>query len=516
MDGPGLANAKVRDDGAVVLGFDHAQGGLVVGVIDAKNDEAAVPRVIAGDDGSALDLFYLIDENKVWHNASCKIVGSSVELKVPGLTKPKGWSYGSGGIGFQPNIYNKAMLPMTPFSVYDHKPVSALPGWEPPLKIAGYTPDPSEGGLLYAYRKMPILSTQFRDNAVLQHGKPVTIWGSAVHDWGLEAEGQAVIHFSFDGIEKQIPVKPGMKEWSVTLKPMKPSAEPKTLRVALTIDGELAHERIAEGIVVGDVWFIAAPQVKLRLPAIEPAKAIVRVMERQAKRDRFPRQSRYSVCVSTTPKNRFACYWKDAKPTTMAGYIAHKLAAQSGHPVGVIFMQSSTGKSGDNPPLKSWIPFHALADAPSLAEDYAKLGSTYPGSPSYNHNLRRYVADWKTYWAEYVPQMIETGKVPDASPWGVMPQLASKADQSEATQSYNVMVHSFTPATLKGFAFINTQAMRRQLGETKFNEQLEVLTRSMRARFGGDPIQMVIQVGDDPEAFHKTFTDLVEIVYRQR
>ena len=68
---------------------------------------------------------------------------------------------------------------------------------------------------------------------------------------------------SFAGIEKTIPVTPGMKEWSITLPPMKASAEPKTLKVSMTIDGKLAHERIAEGIVFGDVWYVAAPTLAL-------------------------------------------------------------------------------------------------------------------------------------------------------------------------------------------------------------------------------------------------------------
>ena len=38
-------------------------------------------------------------------------------------------------------------------------------------------------------------------------GIPITIWGSAAHDYGHRAEGDAVIKFSFNGIEKTIPVK---------------------------------------------------------------------------------------------------------------------------------------------------------------------------------------------------------------------------------------------------------------------------------------------------------------------
>lgn len=36
---------------------------------------------------------------------------------------------------------------------------------------------------------VPLLSTQFRENAVLQADVPVTIWGSTVHDWGIRGGG---------------------------------------------------------------------------------------------------------------------------------------------------------------------------------------------------------------------------------------------------------------------------------------------------------------------------------------
>ena len=87
----------------------------------------------------------------------------------------------------------------------------------------------------------------------------MTIWGSVLHDYGYEAEGEAVVKFSFAGIEKTIlinddsptifEISPGesryagsAKEWRVTVPAMKASAEPKTLKVAFLIDGEVAGE----------------------------------------------------------------------------------------------------------------------------------------------------------------------------------------------------------------------------------------------------------------------------------
>ena len=130
--------------------------------------------------------------------------------------------------------------------------MSKVKTWpDKPMKIAGVVPDPATVGKLYEYRRMPILSTQFRDNAVLQSGVPITFWGSAIHNWGYEAKGEAVIRFSFAGIEKTIPVTPGMKKWRYTVPAMEASTQPKTLKVVLEIDGELAHERTSSSATSG-------------------------------------------------------------------------------------------------------------------------------------------------------------------------------------------------------------------------------------------------------------------------
>lgn len=46
------------------------------------------------------------------------------------------------------------------------------------LTIGGEVVDPSTVGKLAEWYKMPLLSTQFRDNVVFQGGMPITFWGS--------------------------------------------------------------------------------------------------------------------------------------------------------------------------------------------------------------------------------------------------------------------------------------------------------------------------------------------------
>lgn len=488
-DGPMVKAYTIKGD-KLIIEFEHAKGGLVVAESytnykDKENGTGfANPKIIEnGDD--RVTLFYLADEKRVWHPASMRIDGSKVVVTSPKVTIPRGVSYATAGVGFQPNLYNRALLPMTPFIFYDTEMVTSNTWPDEALQVDGAEIDPNAVGKLNEYRRMPLLSTQFRDNAILQAGKPVTIWGAAIHPWGYEATGKAVIHFSFDGTEKTIPVTPGMKEWQVTLPALKASAEPKTLKVTFTIDGELAHERIAEGIVIGEVWYVAAPSVKWSLPAAPSGGGpIVRMLQRQAKRSSHSRPSRYSVCVSTTPKNRFASYWKDA--TGLAAVLGKRLAAQSGNPVGIIFMQSS----GSNPELKSWIAPDFLNQAPSLMADYKVVGAQYPGNPYYNAAIRRHITDWQAYWGTFIPEMMTTKAVPDGKPWGSYPSIVP-GGESTATTVYNVMVHSFTPASLKGVIFLSSDGMVAQDEGANFGAELSAVANCFKTKFGGDDIPFI-------------------------
>ena len=490
-DGPMFKSYAVEGN-KLIVEFDHADGGLVVGDagINALGEHGsgfAEPAIIANGE-SQVKLFYLADGDRVWHPASLMIDGDKVVLTAPAVKQPRGVSYGTGGVGFQPSLYNKALLPMTPFIAFDNEMVTSKNWPDEKLKVAGEVIDPDSVGKLYAFRKLPLLSTQFRDNAVLQAGKPVTVWGAAIPQYGQEVGGEAVVHFRFDGIEKTIPVTPGMTEWQVTLPPMVASAQPRTLTVTYTIDGELAHTRVATNIVFGDVWYVAAPSMNYTVPTVEPSGQIVRMMARQAKRDANGSPSRYSVSVSTAPGNRFASYWKEAEG--LAAALGNQIAARSGKPVGIIFMQTAVDGKGreavDKTALKHWIAPADLKLAPSLMADYRDLAAVRPGNEFYEANVKRYIDAWKSYWGEYIPAMIATKAVPDGRSWGSYPSLAGEVS-SKAGQVYNVMVDSFTPASLKGVVFLSSPAMVEAAGPA-FGEQLAVLANSWKVRFGGDPL----------------------------
>lgn len=504
-DGPMYKSYEVKGD-KVIVSFDFAEGGLVVADTafnrDPKNEGAtgfADPKVIENGEDK-VKLFWLAGEDRVWHPATFKIDGDKVIVTSAAVKEPRGISYGSGGIGFQPCLYNNALLPMTPFIYYDNKLVTSKdwPGGQ--LKIVGETIDPNAVGKLYEYRKMPILSVQFRDNAVFQADKPVTIWGSTrmYGEWQSGPEnGKCEVHFEFGDIKKTIAVTPEMEEWSVTLPAVKAGPAPYTLKAGFTIDGELVHERIATNIVFGDVWYVAAPasaQAKSKKknsaeeqPADNSSGQIVRMMENQSNRGGNNNPSRFSVCTSRTPYNKYASYWKPAYG--LAAEIGNSIAAKTGRPAGIIFMQSKSDVA-----LKNWIAADFLKEAPSLMEDYKTVGSKYPDNPYYLANVRRYIGDWKKFWGEYIPEMIRTRAVPDGKPWGSYPSPEPEIGDSEATQVYNIYVCPFAPAALSGIVFITSDGMVAADGGTNFGPEMSALANCLKAKFGGDDVPFIYTV----------------------
>jgi sialate O-acetylesterase len=511
-EGPMYKSYEVKGN-EVIVSFDGAEGGLVVADTafnrNQKNEGAtgfSDPKVIGNGDAQ-VKVFWLAGEDRVWHPATCRIDGEKVIVTSEAVKAPRGISYGSGGIGFQPCLYNKALLPMTPFIYYDQQLVTSKtwPGGR--LQIAGEASDPNAVGNLYEYRKMPLLSAQFCDSAVFQADKPVTIWGSTrkFGEWqDSPEEGKCEVHFEFGDVKKTIPVTPEMDEWNVVLPPMKAGTTPYTLKVWFTKNGELVHQRVVTNIVFGDVWYVAAPassdstkKPKGAAVAVEssPSGQIVRMIDNQSKRGRSSSPSRYTISVSRSVDSKYAAAWKPA--TGLAGTIGNALAAKTKRPVGVIFMQAK-GEGGkgavDSTTLSQWIGPEFLKDAPSLMADYKTVGSQYPANPYYLDNARRYLSDWKAYWGQFIPQMIETKAVPDGQPWGKYPSPQPNVGDSKATQVYNIYVLPFAPAALSGVIFLTSDPMTSGGGAANFGPEMSVLANCFKAKFGGDDFPFIYTV----------------------
>jgi sialate O-acetylesterase len=487
-DGPMFKSYEVKGE-QLIVDFEHADGGLVVAETKTNSDSQvtettdglATPVIVPNGDSQVDPLFWLAGEDRVWHPAKIKIDGTKVIVTSAAVKNPRGVSYASRGVGFRASLYNKALLPATPFICYDNKIVTSETWPDQPIKITGVEADPNSVGIVYEYRKMPLLSSQFRNNAILQADMPNTIFGSAVVWPGHKPdyEGQAEIRFEFADIKQTIPVTKDMQEWSVTVPAMPASKEPKTLRVSFHIDGKTIHERVCENILTGDVWYVASPILDKKQPAftVENSGQTVRVMTRKAKRSAAENPARFSVSTSFDINTRFSSLWEETT-TDLASAIGHQLAKKSGRPTGVIHMTS------DPVPLNSWIKFEHLKNAPSLMADYENLAQGRAGTSQYDANVKRYIAEWKTYWGEFIPKMIATRAVPNKEVWGAYPSINAGVE-SNASMTHNALTNSFTPGSFKGIIFLTGPEMTKADQGENFGPELTALANGYVGDFGG-------------------------------
>ncbi|MFU8893267.1 MAG: sialate O-acetylesterase [Luteolibacter sp.] len=492
-DGPMFKSYEVQGPRLIVT-FDHAEGGLQVGETGTNSkSDLAVPTIIPNGD-SKIKLFYLAGEDRVWHAATAKIESEKVILTAPGVSAPRGVSYATGGVGNQPNLYNQALLPASPFIYFDNQPVTNATWTDHPLKVAGVEPVAELSPIMEEFRKMPILSSQFVDNAVLQSDVPVTIWGAANVVWGEPKQiVNGIIKFRFNDQEYSIPVTPEMKEWSITLPPTKAGSQLHTLRAWLEIDGETVVERSAENVVFGDVYYVGVPAgFKLDAPAEAPA-GILRAITRSAKGATSPTPRRFTVSTSTSAPdtNRFASLWNDAEGTSLA--LAAALAKDPARPLGLILMESEKPRDKRDAILKEWIAAEHLHLAPSLKSDYQQLATMRPGTEYFDANARIYVAAWQSYWSDYNLTLLKTKRVPDGAAWGSYPKLTTAIDTT-ASQVHNVLVNSFTPAALKGIIFLTNPDMASADEAPRFAEQMTALANGMKQDFGGEDMPFIFTI----------------------
>ena len=147
-----------------------------------------------------------------------------------------------------------------------------------------------------------------------------------------------------------------------------------------------------------------------------------------------------------------------------------------------------------NGPIRNWIAPAFLKDAPSLMEDYRTVGSKYFDNPYYLANVRRYIAEWKQYWNGHIPAMQQTKAVPDGSSWGHYSSPKPQVGDSTTTWTYNVYVHCFTPAALRGVVFLSSESMVADDQGANFGPEMSALANCFKARFGGDDVPFIYTV----------------------
>lgn len=215
----------------------------------------------------------------------------------------------------------------------------------------------------------------FSDHTVLQRGKPVPVWG-----WADPGES---VRVEFGG-QKVATRTDDQGRWKVELKPLKASAEGRTLRVTGDNTVEL------QDVVVGEVW-LCSGQSNMEWPlasSFEP--------EADIQGSTNPHLRLFTVRKATS---RIALpnfvdptghAWTTASPDTVrrfsavAYYFGRDLQPVLGVPVGLI--HTSWGGS----PAEAWTSPATLAGDPVYARDILE------GIPNQLRNRKNALAKWET------------------------------------------------------------------------------------------------------------------------
>ena len=213
------------------------------------------------------------------------------------------------------------------------------------------------------------LAPPFADHAVVQSGKPVSVWGRA--DPG-EKVSVKYLEYTADGL-----AGPDGR-WVARL----PAMQAQSTGAELVATGK--NSIWIQDVVVGDVW-LCSGQSNMEFTVDDPKSAVFRLQnaEKEVAGANYPliRQFKVARQVSATPADTVGGTWSVCSPGTVGqftavGYFfARDIFRRFGLPIGIV--DSTWGGT----PVESWMSPAALASDPAFAvvgERWRQTLAEYP------------------------------------------------------------------------------------------------------------------------------------------
>jgi sialate O-acetylesterase len=269
------------------------------------------------------------------------------------------------------------------------------------------------------------LAAPFRDGAVLQHGKPLPVWGTA------RAGEQVTIKFSGQS-KSAYAGRDG--QWKVQLDPLPVSADPSTL----TAIGE--NTVLVNDVLVGEVW-LCSGQSNMNFPLGGAQDA-----EREIGEANHPLIRYFDVrsSISPEPLESAEGQWKTCSPetagqfTAVGYFFARELHRQLGAPVGII--KATLGGS----PIEAWMSAEALDSTPASSTARREWDRTSAGYRKRFAEYQQQLAAWRSRAAQ--------AKAAGQPFTEATPLLAyEESDRSMPAGLYNGFIHPLEPLRLAGF-----------------------------------------------------------------
>jgi len=272
------------------------------------------------------------------------------------------------------------------------------------------------GGLSFVGAEAAVrLHPIFTDHAVLQHGKPVPVWG-----WADPGE-KVTVRFGGQSMTVEADAK---GKWLAKLSPLKATAAPRALEASGTTSVRI------EDVVVGEVW-VCSGQSNMEWPmtASRDPQADIQASTQPLLRLYTVRKATSSLPLDTFVDSK-GHEWTTAAPDSVKGfsavayYFGRDLQKALGMPVGLI--HTSWGGS----PAEAWTSGDTLRSNPTYARDILE------GSVNTLRNRKAAMAKWEVDRNAAVA----AGKNPPGKPFaGWMP-----------SDLYNAMIVPLLPYGISG------------------------------------------------------------------
>lgn len=286
----------------------------------------------------------------------------------------------------------------------------------------------------------------FSDNAVLQHGMQVPVWGTARDGEKVTVRlaGQKVSTTTKDG------------KWMVRFKELK-AGGPFTM----TLKGD--NEISVKNILIGEVWVCSGQSNMERQLGLRPPQKPISNWEAEVAAADYPqiRHVQIPAVAADAPRSSVACKWKVCSPQTAADFTAvgyffgRDLHLARGIPVGLI--HASRGGT----PAEAWTRPEVLEKDPVLATIPARHARDLA---TYAERLAKYKADEPQLLAAYSAAVEKAKAEKERWPRKPAAPVDPATDKYRPSCLYNGMIAPLLPYAMRGVIWYQGEANSRSAG----------------------------------------------------
>ena len=273
----------------------------------------------------------------------------------------------------------------------------------------------------------------FSDNAVMQQGVKVPVWGTA-------AEGEKVT-VQFAGQKAEAVAKDG--KWMVRLEPLMASFQPQSM----TITG--SNSVTLTNLLIGEVWLCSGQSNMERQLGLRSGQKPLVNWEAEAATANYPEIREFDVkkTIATNPLTTLSGTWAVCSPQTVTNfsavgyYFGRDLSKDLKVPVGLI--HSSWGGT----PAESWTRQEALVTNPALTPILLRYTNDIA---TYAERLAKYQADEPKLKAEYTNACAQALAEAKPTPRPPAPPKDPINSQNSPSMLFNGMINPLLPYAIKG------------------------------------------------------------------